>query len=87
MENPVVLTRMRDIKVFPHIMVQWLQFLVRFPQRYWYEKEYFVVVCHLVVVSYHCCVVETDGKKIVVVAACMMAVFVAFGQMIDIAER
>ena len=78
MENLVVLIRMRDMKVFLYIMVQWLQFLVGFPRRYWYEKECFVVVCHLVVVSYYCCTVEMDGKKIVVVVADTMAVVVVF---------
>ena len=72
--------------MFPHVMVQWLQFLVGFPRRYWYEKECFVVVCHLVVVSYHCCAVETDGIRIVVVVAGMMVVVVVFDQMVDIAD-
>ena len=72
--------------MFPYVIGQWLLFLVGFLQRYWYEKECFVAVCRLVVVSCHYCVVETDGKKIIVVVADLMAVVVAFGQMIDIAD-
>ena len=77
---------MQDMKVFPDIVVQWLQFPVRFLIYYWYEKEGFVAVCHLVVVLDYCCVVETDGKKIVVVVVDMMTVVVVFGQMVDMAD-
>ena len=86
MENPVVPTQMQDMKVFPDIVVQWLQFLVGFLAHYWCEKEGFVAVCHLVVVLDHCCVVETDGKRIVVVVVDMMTVVVVFGQMVDMAD-
>ena len=86
MENPVVPTQIQDMKVFPDVIVQWLQFLVGFFIHYWYEKEGFVAVYHLVVVLDHYCVVETDSKKIVVVVVDMMTVVVVFGQMVDMAD-
>ena len=72
--------------MFPDIMVQWLQFLVRFLVHYWYEKEGFAAVFYLVVVLDHCCVVKTDGERIVVVVVDMMTVVVVFGQMVDMAD-
>ena len=72
--------------MFPNVVVQWLQFLVRFLAHYWYEKEGFVAVYHLIVVLDYCCVVETDSKRIVVVVVDMMTVVVVFGQMVDMAD-
>ena len=34
MENPVVLAHRKDMKVFHHVMVQWLQFLTEYLLRY-----------------------------------------------------
>ena len=51
MENPVVLAHRKGMKVFHRVIVQWLQFLAGYPLCYWYEREDFVVVYHLAVVS------------------------------------
>ena len=86
MENPVVLIRIQGMKVFPDIVVRYLQFPIGFLSYYWYKKEGFAVVYRLVVVLDHCYGVETDGRKIVVVVVDMMIVFVVFDQMVDMAD-